>query len=50
LDQLIQLAMSVYYNRDITNRREKDKKHHGLNAALRKRPRPTGACILNLLP
>jgi hypothetical protein len=35
LDQLIiQLAMSVYYNWDITNR-EKDKRHHGLSAALR---------------
>jgi hypothetical protein len=26
LDQLIQLAMSVYYKQDITKRREKDKK------------------------
>jgi hypothetical protein len=31
LDQLIQLAMSVYYNWDITNR-EKDKRHHDLFA------------------
>jgi hypothetical protein len=33
LDQLIQLVMSVYYNRYITNRREKDKGHHDLIAA-----------------
>jgi hypothetical protein len=33
LDQLIQLAMSVYYNWDITNRREKDKGQHNLIAA-----------------
>jgi hypothetical protein len=33
LDQLIQLAVSVYYNWDITNRREKDKGHHDLIAA-----------------
>jgi hypothetical protein len=32
LDQLIQLAMPVYYNWDITNR-EKDKRHHDLIAA-----------------
>jgi hypothetical protein len=32
LDQLVQLAMSVYYNWDITNR-EKDKGHHDLIAA-----------------
>jgi hypothetical protein len=38
LDQLIQLAMSVYYNRDITKRREKNKKHHDLIAALKKGP------------
>jgi hypothetical protein len=38
LDQLIQLAMSVYYNWDLTKRREKDKRHHDLIAALRKGP------------
>jgi hypothetical protein len=38
LDQLMQLAMSVYYNRDVTKRREKDKKHHDLIAALREGP------------
>jgi hypothetical protein len=32
LDQLIQPAMSVHYNWDITNR-EKDKRHHDLIAA-----------------
>jgi hypothetical protein len=35
LNQLIQLAMSVHYNQDLTNRREKDKRHHDLIAALR---------------
>jgi hypothetical protein len=38
LDQLIQLAMSVYYNRDLTTRREKDKRHHDLIAAHREGP------------
>jgi hypothetical protein len=33
LDQLIQLAMSVYYTR-----REKDKRHHDVIAALREGP------------
>jgi hypothetical protein len=28
LDQLRQLAICVYYNRDLTKKREKDKKHH----------------------
>jgi hypothetical protein len=31
----MQLAMSVYYNQDLTKKREKDKKHHDLIAALR---------------
>jgi hypothetical protein len=34
LDQLMQLAMSVYYNQDLTKKRE-DKKHHDLITALR---------------
>jgi hypothetical protein len=38
LDKLIQLALSVYYNRDITNRRERGKRHHDLIAALRESP------------
>jgi hypothetical protein len=38
LDQLMQLAMSVYYNQDVTKRREKDKRHHDLIAALRDCP------------
>jgi hypothetical protein len=42
LDQLIQLAMSIYYNRNITNRREKDKRHHDLIAALREGPTQLG--------
>jgi hypothetical protein len=35
LDQLIQVAMSIYYNQDLTKKREKDKKHHALIRALR---------------
>jgi hypothetical protein len=42
LDQLMQLAMSVYYNQDIIKRREKDKKHHDLIAALREDPTRLG--------
>jgi hypothetical protein len=42
LDQLMQLAMSVSYNQDIIKRREKDKKHHDLIAALREGPTQLG--------
>jgi hypothetical protein len=42
LNQLIQLAMSIYYNWDITKRREKDKKLHDLIAALREGPTRLG--------
>jgi hypothetical protein len=42
LDQVIQLAMSVYYNQDLTNRRGKHKRHHGLIAALREGPTQLG--------
>jgi hypothetical protein len=35
-------AMSVYYNQDITNKREKDKRHHDLIAALREGPTDWG--------
>jgi hypothetical protein len=38
LDQLMQLSMSMYYNQDITKKKEKGKKHHDLNAALRACP------------
>jgi hypothetical protein len=38
LDQLIQLAISVYYNQDLTTRRKKDKGHHDFIAALREGP------------
>jgi hypothetical protein len=43
VDQLMQLATSVYYycvyyHRDLTKRRETDKRHHDLTAALRKGP------------
>jgi G:T-mismatch repair DNA endonuclease (very short patch repair protein) len=37
LSQLMQLAMSVYYNWDLT-KKKKDKKHHDLIAALRECP------------
>jgi hypothetical protein len=43
LDQLIQLARSVYYNRDITKIKEKDKKHHDLIATLREGPTQLGS-------
>jgi hypothetical protein len=42
LDELMQLAMSVYYNQDITKKKEKDRRHHGLITALRECP--TQAC------
>jgi hypothetical protein len=38
LDKLIHLSMSIYYNQDLTKRREKDKRHHDLIAALREAP------------
>jgi hypothetical protein len=38
LDQVIQLAMSVYYNQDLTKKREKNKKNHDLIIALRESP------------
>jgi hypothetical protein len=38
LDQLVQIATSVYYNWDLTKKRIKDKKHHYLVAALREFP------------
>jgi hypothetical protein len=47
LDQLMQLDMSVYYNQDLTKKREEDKEHHDLIAAFRECPR---AYILSLLP
>jgi hypothetical protein len=42
LDQLMQLAMSVCYNQDLTKRREKYKGHHDLIAALREGPTQLG--------
>jgi hypothetical protein len=38
LDQLMQLAMSVYHNWDFTRKKEKNKKHHDLIVALRECP------------
>jgi hypothetical protein len=38
LDQLMQPAMSVYYDWDLTKKKEKDKKHHDLIAAIREYP------------
>jgi hypothetical protein len=50
LGQLMQLAMSVYYNRDITKRREKDKKTPWPHCSAQRGPHPTGVYILSLLP
>jgi hypothetical protein len=49
LDQLMQLAMSVYYNWDLTKKREKDKQLPDLIAALREYPTLWGAYISSLL-
>jgi hypothetical protein len=38
----MQLAMSVYYNQDITKKKEKDKRHHDLITALRECPTQLG--------
>jgi hypothetical protein len=38
LDQLVQLATLVYYNLDLTKKRDKDKKHQDLIAALMELP------------
>jgi hypothetical protein len=38
MDQLMQLAMPVYYNWGVTKKKEKDKKHHDLLTALRECP------------
>jgi hypothetical protein len=38
LDRLMQLAMSVYYNWDITKKKEKGKRHHDLITTLRECP------------
>jgi hypothetical protein len=43
LDQLMQLAMSVYYNWDLTKKREKDKKYHVLIVALKEYPTQWGS-------
>jgi hypothetical protein len=42
LDQLVQMATSVYYNQDLTRKREKDRRHHNLVAALREFPSQQG--------
>jgi hypothetical protein len=42
LDQLVQIATSVYYNVDLTRKREKDRRHHDLVAALREFPSQWG--------
>jgi hypothetical protein len=38
LKQLMQLTMSVYCNWDVTKKKDKDKRHHDLIAALRECP------------
>jgi hypothetical protein len=50
LDQLMQLATSVYCNRDVTKKREKDKKTLDLIATLSGSAHPTGTYIPSLLP
>jgi hypothetical protein len=50
LDQLIQLAISIYYNPDLNKKRKKDKKHHDLIAALRECPTQHGPTSPTLLP
>jgi hypothetical protein len=42
LDQLVQLATSVYYNQDLTRKREKYRRHHDLVVALREFPSQRG--------
>jgi hypothetical protein len=38
LDRLMQVAMPIYYNQDLTKKKEKGKRHHDLIAALRECP------------
>jgi hypothetical protein len=38
VDQLMQVAIPVYYNQDLTKKTEKDKRHHDLITALRECP------------
>jgi hypothetical protein len=38
LDQLVQMATSVYHNWVLTKKREKERRHHDLLAALREFP------------
>jgi hypothetical protein len=45
LDQLVQMATSVYYNWDLTRMKEKDRWHHNLMAALREIPSQWGPNI-----
>jgi hypothetical protein len=35
LDQLVQMVTSVYYNQDLTKKKEKNKRYYDLVAALR---------------
>jgi hypothetical protein len=46
----MQLAVSVYYNQDVTKKKEKDKRHHDLITALREVLHLTGTYIPSLLP
>jgi hypothetical protein len=48
LDQLMQLAMSVYYNQDVTKKKEKDKRHHDLITSLRECPTRYGGLYSEL--
>jgi hypothetical protein len=50
LDKIIQLSTSIYYNWDLTKKREKDKEHHDLITVCKEYPLPTGTYIPCLLP
>jgi hypothetical protein len=50
LDQLMHLAMSVYYNWDITLKKKKKTRNTMIHCRSQRGPNLTGACILSLLP
>jgi hypothetical protein len=45
LDQLVQLPTLVYYNQDLTKKRDKDKKHQELITMLREFPTQQGPTL-----
>jgi hypothetical protein len=50
LNQLVQLATSVYYNQDLTKKRDKDKKHQDLYRCTRGVPHLMGPHSQDMLP